>query len=47
MISFDTDIDECASDPCQNDGTCVDQVDSFMCRCQEGYVGDVCELSKA
>lgn len=40
------DIDECNSDPCQNDGTCVDQVDGFMCQCQDGYAGDMCDISK-
>ena len=40
------DIDECASDPCQNDGTCIDQVAGFECECADGYEGDVCEIGK-
>ena len=27
------DIDECASSPCKNGGTCVDAVNSFTCQC--------------
>ena len=38
-----TDIDECASDPCENGGTCVDQVNGFECQCALGYEGEQCE----
>ena len=37
------DIDECASDPCMNDGTCLDQVNMFECQCADAYYGDSCE----
>eukprot|EP00058_Branchiostoma_floridae_P024950 XP_002610440.1 hypothetical protein BRAFLDRAFT_85579 [Branchiostoma floridae] len=37
------DIDECASSPCQNGGSCTDGVDSFSCECAIGYSGDFCE----
>ena len=40
------DIDECASTPCQNDGTCVDGFDGHTCLCITGYTGDVCETSE-
>ena len=46
MLYICTDIDECDSDPCLNSGTCFDQIDGFICQCQEGYAGDVCEISK-
>ena len=35
--------DECASDPCQNSGTCYNQIDAFQCECNPGYTGDYCE----
>jgi len=35
-------IDECASSPCHNGGTCVDQVDGFACRCPSGYYDNRC-----
>ena len=40
-----TDINECESQPCQNSGTCEDQVNSFKCDCVEGYTGLQCETS--
>ena len=41
------DIDECASSPCQNGGTCTDLVNDFACTCAPGYTGTVCETSMA
>ena len=38
-----TDIDECESTPCWNNGTCEDQVNGYICNCTENYVGDNCE----
>ena len=35
-------IDECASSPCHNGGTCEDGVNSFSCRCPEGYHDPTC-----
>ena len=32
-----SDIAECQSDPCQNGGTCIDQVNSYSCACVAGY----------
>ncbi|XP_035685536.1 cartilage intermediate layer protein 2-like [Branchiostoma floridae] len=41
--SLEYDIDECASDPCNNGGTCTDRVNGYTCDCAEGYEGDNCE----
>ena len=41
-----TDIDECSSNPCENDGTCTDGVNMYTCSCVAGYNGDNCEISK-
>ena len=38
-----TEIDECASDPCQNDGNCDDQVASYECSCSLQWTGTNCE----
>ena len=45
MVSRDcfSDIDECASDPCFNGGTCSDLVNSFVCNCPPGYGGVLCD----
>ena len=35
----------CDSDPCQNDGTCLDvDLETFNCTCEENYYGEVCEV---
>ena len=36
------DINECASNPCLNNGTCVDKINSFHCTCPEGWIGKRC-----
>lgn len=41
------DIDECASQPCQNGATCIDGVSEFSCTCPPGYSGSYCENGKA
>ena len=38
-----TDIDECDSNPCQNAGTCQDNVNGYECACVPGYTGSDCE----
>lgn len=36
------DIDECASQPCLNNGTCTDYVDLFTCTCLPGFTDVNC-----
>ena len=36
-------MDECASSPCQNGGTCVNSFGSYSCNCDAGDTGDNCE----
>ncbi|KAG9342010.1 hypothetical protein JZ751_018328 [Albula glossodonta] len=36
-------IDECASNPCLNGGTCVDEVNRFLCTCTKGWAGATCQ----
>ena len=43
MVSLLSDINECHSDPCKNDGTCKDLVNKFVCICKDGFVGAMCE----
>ena len=38
------DIDECASNPCQNGGSCVDGINLYTCNCNAGYAGYNCEI---
>ena len=38
-----SDIDECANDPCANDGTCTTpEIADFLCTCTEGFTGNTC-----
>ena len=36
-------IDDCASDPCQNEGKCVDGVGTYHCVCPAGFNGTNCQ----
>ena len=40
------DINECASNPCQNGGECNDLVNGYNCTCADGYDGPDCSNSK-
>ena len=40
------DVDDCASSPCQNGGTCSDAINSYTCICAPGYAGSNCEIGK-
>ena len=46
-VTFFPDINECASDPCQNGGTCTDGVNGFTCANAAGYTGPLGETGKA
>jgi len=40
----ETNIDDCAGNPCEHDGVCLDRVASYECDCSgTGYTGDTCE----
>jgi len=38
-----TDIDECASNPCDNGATCINLHNQYTCTCTEGWQGTHCE----
>ena len=40
------DINECASNPCENGGNCTDGENNYYCYCVTGYSGKNCETSK-
>jgi hypothetical protein len=40
-----TNINECASNPCQNGATCLDAVSSFSCTCFPGFSGTLCQTN--
>lgn len=43
---YSADIDDCASSPCENNGTCVDLDAAYLCQCVSGFNGTYCENSK-
>ena len=43
MILLFSDIDECVNEPCQNNGSCTDAVNAYICKCLLGYGGTTCE----
>ena len=43
---FVLDIDECASNPCLNGGTCLDQENGYICNCPPGFTGVHCDNGK-
>jgi Notch-like protein len=45
-IDLVIDIDECSSQPCSHNGTCHDQINSYICSCLPGYTGKDCVISK-
>ena len=41
----ETEVDECDSNPCENGGSCTDDVNSFTCDCITGFTGTECEVN--
>lgn len=40
-----TNIDDCDPSPCQNGGTCTDEVEGFTCACPDEWAGKTCETN--
>ena len=46
-ISFNSiDIDDCASNLCENGGTCVDGINGYTCNCTDGFIGESCQTGE-
>ncbi|XP_045165701.1 brevican core protein-like [Mercenaria mercenaria] len=41
--SSDLNPDRCSTDPCRNNGTCVEGADNYTCSCTDGFRGRNCE----
>ena len=41
------DINECDSSPCQNGGSCGDEVNKFTCSCAGGFEGVTCQTGRS
>lgn len=44
FVDVKVDIDECASNPCQNDGECRDRIAGFHCFCTHWFTGEICDV---
>jgi Notch-like protein len=44
-VQCEADLDECASSPCLNGGSCANLFDSYSCSCVLGFVGVDCETN--
>ena len=44
FLYISADHDWCQSEPCQNNGTCVDKVNDYECLCTVGFEGQNCEI---
>ena len=42
VVYLCTEINECYSSPCLNDGTCKDDINSYTCACVDGYTDLEC-----
>jgi len=42
-VGFILEMDECASNPCINGGTCVNLIIGYGCRCINVFFGKRCE----
>jgi hypothetical protein len=40
----ETDIDDCASSPCGQNGQCIDGVNDFSCECHSFWTGEFCDV---
>ena len=39
----ETNINDCASNPCFNNGACIDGISDFDCDCQPNFIGETCQ----
>lgn len=44
-VHCETNIDDCQSNQCENNGTCVDGLEDYYCNCQAGFEGKEISLS--
>ena len=41
-----TEEDECESFPCKNGGTCINEINRYICNCPQNFAGVNCEYGK-
>lgn len=43
-VTCSSEIDECLSGPCQNNASCIDELNSYSCLCMPGFEGIDCAV---
>ena len=43
FLSFVSGTDNCEEIKCENNGSCIDALNSYFCKCTENYYGDLCQ----
>ena len=46
MLYCFTEINECNSTPCLNGGTCLDEINAYLCSCVSGYTDPECSTGE-
>lgn len=39
-------INECLNNPCLNNGSCVNQIGGYLCKCPKNFFGSQCETKQ-
>ena len=42
-MGFFSDVNECKSSPCENNGTCINSIGSYTCDCTDGWKDKDCK----
>jgi hypothetical protein len=45
-VLCDTNIDDCAEQPCLLGANCTDLIDDFRCDCPSGFTGKRCQIKE-
>ena len=45
LYLYIVDANDCAGNPCNNGGVCMDGIATYTCTCSEGFNGSDCETS--
>ena len=44
-VNCQLEINECLSNPCKSNATCIDQINGYQCNCPTGFTSFDCSIS--